>query len=305
VRRQGQGEAGGTVARGLARRYGNGDHEFRKMSTARERWITGHPYLEPLARFEEALEGVANVAVPVIARGPDWEAYRADAEQGIPLLRSPSARVECDEAGADLLGRIVDGSAAFGLPPHLAAACRDLREAFRADAGAPPRAIAWLLRGEGEPPRHEGLLRFFAWRALAVVLAPVVAEAARLREPLPWARATCPTCGAPPAHAQLVEEADGRRRLLSCGCCRTRWSFQRVGCPFCGNDDPHRIEALEIEGEEALRLDACQECKGYVKTYAGEGDEALFLADWSTLHLDLLAAERGYERKGASLYSLT
>lgn len=274
------------------------------MSTARQRWIAGHPYLEPLAQFEEALERVAGEAVPAIATGTDWDAYLADAARGIPLLRSAAARIDCDAAGAELLRRIVDRSCGLGLPSHLATSCGELRDAFRRDASAPRRAIAWVLRGEGAPPRHDGLARFFAWRALAHVLAPIVAEASREPERLPSGGGTCPTCGNPPAHAQLVQQADGRRRLLSCGCCRTRWSFRRFGCPYCENDDPDRIEALEIEGEEGLRLDACQECKGYVKTYVGEGDEALFLADWSTLHLDLLAAERGYERKGASLYSL-
>jgi FdhE protein len=274
------------------------------MSAARERWIARHPYLEPLARFEEAVEGIAGMAVPAIAHGSDWEGYRADAALGIPLLHSPSAGVDCDAAGADLLNRLVDRSADLRLPPHLAAACSDVRDGFRGDAGAPRRALAYLLRGEGEPPADQGLLRYFTWTALAHVLAPVIEEAARRRRGIPWTRGICPTCGAPPNQGQLAGNGDARRRLLACGACRTRWSFQRIGCPFCGNEEQRRIDALEVAGEEGLRLDACQECKGYVKTYVGEGEEALFLADWSTLHLDLLAAERGYERKGASLYAL-
>jgi len=41
-----------------------------------------------------------------------------------------------------------------------------------------------------------------------------------------------------------------------------------------------------------------------VKTYTAEGDEELFLADWPTLHLDLLARGRGLRRLGTSLYEL-
>jgi hypothetical protein len=33
-----------------------------------------------------------------------------------------------------------------------------------------------------------------------------------------------------------------------------------------------------------------------------EGDEALFLADWSSLHLDQIAQDRGLKRVAASLY---
>jgi FdhE protein len=61
---------------------------------------------------------------------------------------------------------------------------------------------------------------------------------------------------------------------------------------------------LEVQDEPGLRLDVCEACKGYVKTYDGEGREALLLADWPTLHLDVIARERGYVRHGASLYEL-
>jgi FdhE protein len=53
-----------------------------------------------------------------------------------------------------------------------------------------------------------------------------------------------------------------------------------------------------------LRLDVCHACRGYVKTYVGDGGERVLLADWSSLHLDVLARDRGLERRGESLYDL-
>ena len=41
-----------------------------------------------------------------------------------------------------------------------------------------------------------------------------------------------------------------------------------------------------------------------LKTYLGQGEEELYLADWTTLHLDVLAGERGLVRRGATLYEL-
>jgi len=41
-----------------------------------------------------------------------------------------------------------------------------------------------------------------------------------------------------------------------------------------------------------------------VKAYAGAGREVLLLADWPTLVLDAMAVERGYARRGASLFDL-
>jgi FdhE protein len=142
--------------------------------------------------------------------------------------------------------------------------------------------------------------------ALRRVLAPIAEELARLRGDR-WTRGCCPTCGAQPSMAQLVAAGDTRHRHLACGRCATRWRWRRVACPHCANEDADRLAALEAEtdsGGAPLRLDWCEACKGYVKTYAGEGDEALLLSDWSTLHLDAVAAARGLRRAGASLWVL-
>ncbi len=71
--------------------------------------------------------------------------------------------------------------------------------------------------------------------------------------------------------AQLVGVDTGRMRLLSCGRCGTRWQFKRTGCPFCETDS-QQLASVAL------------------------------LADWSSLHLDLIAHERGLKRMAASLY---
>ena len=55
-------------------------------------------------------------------------------------------------------------------------------------------------------------------------------------------------------------------------------------------------------GERGLRIDHCESCGGYLKTYDGQGNESLLLSDWSSLHLDLIAHDRGLKRLAASLY---
>jgi FdhE protein len=119
-----------------------------------------------------------------------------------------------------------------------------------------------------------------------------------------WLRRYCPMCGSLPAMAQLVGVDPGRWRLLSCGCCSTRWRYRRIGCPFCESADDHQLSALAIEGEKYLRIDYCQFCRAYLKTYDGEGNETLFLADWTSLHLDVIARDRGLKRLASSLYEL-
>ena len=104
--------------------------------------------------------------------------------------------------------------------------------------------------------------------------------------------------------AQLVGIDLGSLRLLSCGCCSTRWRYRRIECPFCETPDDHRLSALAIEGEKYLRIDYCQSCRAYLKTYNGEGIEPLYLADWTSLRLDIIARDRGLKRLANSLYEL-
>ena len=104
--------------------------------------------------------------------------------------------------------------------------------------------------------------------------------------------------------AQLVGTDPGRLRFLSCGCCRSRWRYRRTGCPFCQGEDDHRLAVVAIEGEGGLRIDYCEACSGYVKTYEGQGSESVLLADWTSLHLDIIARDRGLNRCAESLYQL-
>jgi FdhE protein len=144
-------------------------------------------------------------------------------------------------------------------------------------------------------------LRYVGWAAMARYLRPVASGFDAWRDEERWLRRYCPTCGSLPAMAQLAGVDPGRKRLLSCGCCGTRWQFKRTGCPFCDTDS-QRIATVTIEGEAGLRIDHCESCGGYLKTYDGEGHETVLLSDWSSLHLDLIAHDRGLKRLAASLY---
>ncbi|HET9555464.1 MAG TPA: formate dehydrogenase accessory protein FdhE [Anaeromyxobacteraceae bacterium] len=275
------------------------------MESARSRWLKQNPFLEPLARFQEAVAAAAAaVPVPPVAL-PGWEAYRAEYQAGVPLLRSRSHGPALVAAGAEVLGGLAERVLEAKLPAKLLDGCREVRDAAATPEGR-ARAMAWVVAAEpeGPEPAQPGLLRFLGWIALGRVLAPHAGAYAEWRDDAAWRRAPCPTCGGLPMMAQLVAREAGRERVLVCGCCPTRWTYRRVGCPHCGNEAADRLALLELQGPAGLRLDVCESCKGYLKTYTGEGDEELFLADWPTLVLDAMAAERGYARRGASLYEL-
>jgi|SRR5580704_2235234 FdhE protein len=266
-------------------------------------WLTRHPYLSSVADFEAQ---VATIAAG-IPRGnvsiPNWHDYTGDYQAGIPLLRSSHVARDLEPAGA-ILASLVESLASKSLPEKLAAQCQDLQAQLRGETNAPRRAVAWLLDNEEFKTAHPGLLRYLGWTALARFLSPLVDAFGSWREEEQWLRSYCPACGSPPTMAQLVGIDPGRLRLLSCGCCSMRWRYRRTGCPFCETADDHRLSALAIEGEKFLRIDYCQSCRAYLKTYNGEGSEPLFLADWTSLHLDVIARDRGLKRLANSLYEL-
>lgn len=274
------------------------------MSTLGRDWLGANPYLAGIARFQAIVEEALARAPDRLARVERWEAWRAEAEAGVPILRSRSAGVDFAPAAAATLGDLVEALAGAPVPERVAASLHEVREHLLLQRGGRDRAIAWIAAGAGADgaPENAGLVKLLAWTAARRVLAPISREAGQQVER--WGRGHCPTCGALPAMAQLVEGEGGRPRLLACGCCGTRWRHRRIGCPYCDSEAPDSLGILEVEGDVPLRLDVCRECMGYLKVYTAEGDEETFLADWPTLHLDLAAANHGFRRLGSSLYDL-
>lgn len=231
-------------------------------------WVAAHPYLRPLVDLAAQVDRAAGGIEVLEARIPVWEDYRPEFLVGVPLLLSAGAAVDLepgDRMAASLLERI-----------------------------ASSESLGCLA----EDP---GLGRYVRWTAMTRYLRPVVDAFDRWRDDQRWLRRYCPTCGSLPAMAQLVGIDSGRKRVLSCGCCGTRWQFKRTGCPFCETDS-QRLSSVSIEGESGLRIDHCTSCSGYLKTYDGQGNESLMLSDWSSLHLDVIAHDRGLKRLAASLY---
>jgi FdhE protein len=275
------------------------------MDAARKSWIESHPYLEGIATFQALVEGAAS-RVPGTSRRPSWDAYRPEYEAGVPVLRSEGAALDLSDEAGDALRVMTDRLATAELPETIASGVKELASRLQRAPADAAQLGAWLTRGQATdaPPASPGLVRYLGWIALARVLAPVVKELEAWRDEEQWRRGYCPTCGALPTTGFLLEAGAGHARMLACGQCATRWKHRRVACPFCDNEDANKLGLLEIDREPTLRLDVCEACKGYVKTYTGAREEPLLLADWPTLHLDVLARDRGYKRLGASIYEL-
>ena len=108
----------------------------------------------------------------------------------------------------------------------------------------------------------------------------------------------CPRCGGRALAATLRERGHGAGRALVCGFCAAEWTVPRVVCPACGET---RVEALPVyrDGDlPAVRLDACDTCRGYLKAVDLTVDGRLdpVVDDLATPALDLWAAAEGYHR---------
>jgi FdhE protein len=167
--------------------------------------------------------------------------------------------------------------------------------------------------------------------AMPLLLACGRAWAAEI--PVGWAHGHCPVCAAWPALAERRGLAGGR--WLRCSRCGVEWRQSGARCPFCECDDPDQLAALTVAaaadrnavpGRNASRdrnavpglaasaerngatdrprasdrhVEACRQCRGYVKALATgapipPGDVAV--RDLLTLDLDLAALDAGFVR---------
>jgi FdhE protein len=113
-----------------------------------------------------------------------------------------------------------------------------------------------------------------------------------------WSEGHCPICGAWPTLAEM--RGLERARRLRCGRCGADWGSVPLHCPYCGNVDHQSLTSLVPEkGGESRRVDACNQCRGYLKGLAQLGPirpELVPLEDLASVELDLAAIERGYQR---------
>jgi FdhE protein len=269
----------------------------------RDAWLTTHPYLNGMADLQTLVDIALTGVVAPTAAIPIWNDYLDDFHDGIPLLLSSQVTIDLLPAERALV-LLAEALASKALPEKLASELGDLIVDLQSDSSLPHRAVARLLDKNSSMTRHPGLLHYLGWTVMARYLTHVVAAFGQWRDEERWMRNYCPTCGTSPGMAQLVGSDPARLRLLSCGCCATRWRYRRTGCPFCRMEDDERLALLTIEGENTLRIEYCKSCGGYLKTYSGEGNERLFLADWTSFHLDVIARDRGLKRCAGSLYQL-
>jgi len=221
------------------------------------------------------------------------------AVDGIFPILDLTVAVDAVHTGVAVALRALTGGA-IALPDPLATAARLLEAPeLRAET-----TRAWLADTALVDPR----LGFW----IGVAAQPVVElAAAGVRAPAThrWTAARCPVCGAAPQVSVIAEESGefmaGSPRSLICGRCASRWGYPRAVCVACGEEDSRRIGGFTAEGWPAIRVEACDTCRAYIKTFdlrqPGARDIVPLVDDIASAALDLWAADQGLQRPVRSL----
>jgi len=112
-----------------------------------------------------------------------------------------------------------------------------------------------------------------------------------------WEGGNCPLCGEKP-HYGLLSSEDGAKQL-ECWSCGTKWLHTRIKCPYCDNTDMEKLGFFTVEDNEKVRVNYCQKCCQYCKTFDArkfhaDGDVVLTIHNLASLDYDLLARREGF-----------
>jgi FdhE protein len=279
-----------------------------------QRDAAADPLLERLAALGRESPGVREAAAVLAAilplvRDADLgdcpvgmtpEQARARLEQGQPLLQGLDLGID-EGSASDLLVSLARAREA-ALPSETARRLREALERGEPDSGELLQSVA---AGDRErvaaAARRRDIDPELLWTLAQAALRPAFRAWRRALAPLgegvAWDRSACFVCGAP---AVLGELRENGARHLRCGRCGASWPVRRLCCPSCGNEDHGTLSTLSEEGNLGKRrVEACDRCRRYVKVIAATVPtpaELLALEDLATLHLDVIARERGYER---------
>jgi formate dehydrogenase accessory protein FdhE len=119
----------------------------------------------------------------------------------------------------------------------------------------------------------------------------------------------CPFCTGKPQVAVLqIKESSSESggRDLICAACLTAWTFRRVACANCGEENPKKIGYFHSPDYDHIRIEACDTCKYYIKAVdlTRYGFAIPLVDEVAAAPLDLWAREHDYIKIEMNLVGL-
>lgn len=219
------------------------------------------------------------------------------AREGLPLLRKEDFPVDIDASVALFHTLCAMGRTAN---PHMAAEVKKIEQALsenRLDLkklitdGGSEQEVGHSAAGQG----LDG--HVLAFLVLSSIRPSIEAGREQLDgelDPETLRKGHCPVCGSLPSLNLL--KGEGGKRYSLCSYCGFQWRIDRLSCPVCGSQEPDDLSYFFGEGEENCRIELCDKCHHYIKTVDLRNLELSdpCLEDLGSLHLDILAARKGY-----------
>ena len=223
------------------------------------------------------------------------EALRKRTEEGAPLLSFDEMALDWAQV-QDLFAKV---TAAFAEYPQLFGEMPERLRKPGAGRLLTKKAVKAWFAGKELPPTilegvSENLMRTIVQATLQPVLTSYANDLISSVDQENWRRGYCPICGGSPDLASLKK--DYGARWLLCSRCNTEWLFQRLECPYCGNQEQSTLSFF-TDDTELYRLYVCEECKCYLKAIdlrKTDEEVPLPLERFYTIDLDSQAKERGY-----------
>ncbi len=110
----------------------------------------------------------------------------------------------------------------------------------------------------------------------------------------------CPFCGGAAiiSSRRTPPDAEAGLRLLHCALCALEWNINRILCPACAEEDPYKLPVFTNELHPAVRIEACETCRRYVKSIDLTLDARPIaeVDDLVSLSMDLWAIDEGLVR---------
>jgi FdhE protein len=242
----------------------------------------------------------AAYAEPVEIKAPQLqpEARQAKLSAGVPLLRGETLDLD-REALNRRWQRLVAAIKPYrpDATPALAAAVEEGKFDI---AELAKLVVAGRVQEVHQQAETIGLDVPLVGSVLWLTLFPVFVSMRGGLEPLlqtcEWQQGYCPVCGGFPKLGEFrgLEQV----RWLRCGLCAAQWQLSRLRCPYCDNRDHHLLGYLHVEAEERqFRAATCDQCGHYTKMVSvltPLSPPQLLVTDLATVHLDLLAADKGF-----------
>ena len=119
----------------------------------------------------------------------------------------------------------------------------------------------------------------------------------------------CPVCNGKPQLSFLQNQettAESGNRDLMCAKCLSVWSFRRVVCANCGEENPAKLAYFQTTTFNHVRVEACDTCKHYLKgvDLTRLGHAQPLVDEVAAAPLDLWAVEHGYTKIELNLIGL-